>query len=476
MLYISTRGAADGKTFADIAFEGFARDGGLYVPAEYPQFTADDIARLRGCDFPGIAMQILERFWTQLPRTDLWALCRDAWQPDTFPNGRDPFKGHDIAPIDWLHDGVGILELSNGPSLAFDDFSLQFLSRLHDKHFEKGPRSITLLGATTGDMGAAAECAFGGHPEVKVVMLSPKDRMSKFQQAQLYSNADGNVLNLEVAGTFDDCQAIVRSLLSDEAFRTKAHLGACNSYLWARIAVQVACYFYAYVQATGTAGEPVVFTVPGGNFGNAFAGWVARAMGLPILRILVATNENDALDAFFRTGVYAPRPASETVATSSPSMDISRAANFERFIFEIVGRDAERTVELFEELERTGRFELTREEFARVRRSGLASGTSDHPNRLEIIESLWVSHARMIDPHTADCLYTGTYLHPVGVKTLCWETVQPAKFPRMTLQATGQTVPLPERFRDVFERPQRMTAVPADLETVRAQVAAFAGA
>ena len=190
MLYISTRGAADGKTFADITFEGLARDGGLYVPENYPKFTADELAQLRGRDFSSVALEVLSRFWTQLLQKDLWQLCRDAWQPSIFPNGLDMFKAHDVAPITWLQDGVGIYELSNGPSLSINDFSLQFLSQVHEKHWAKGPRSITLLGATTGDMGASAEAAFGGHSDVKVVMLSPKDRMSKFQAAQLYSNKD----------------------------------------------------------------------------------------------------------------------------------------------------------------------------------------------------------------------------------------------------------------------------------------------
>ncbi|KAB7652945.1 threonine synthase [Sutterella seckii] len=474
MLYISTRGAADGKTFADIAFEGFARDGGLYVPENYPKFTSEDLALLRGRDFPSVALEVLRRFWTQIPVPDLWGLCRDAWQPANFGNGRDPFKAHDVAPIKWLHDGVGLYELSNGPTLTFDDFSLQFLKRLHAKHLGTEPENITLLGATTGDMGASAEYAFGDRRDTRVVMLSPKDRMSKFQSAQLYSNKDENVLNLEVEGTFDDCQELAYKLLEDEEFRKANKLGAVNSYLWARIAVQVACYFYAYIQATGAQNEQVVFCVPGGNFGNAFAGYVARAMGLPILRILVATNENDAMDRFLRTGVYSPRPASETIATSSPSMDISRAANFERFLFEVLGRNGVRVKELMKDLEEKGSFELTQQEFSKVRRSGLAAGTSNHANRLEIIESLNIEYATTIDPHTADCLYTGVYLHPVGVKTICFETVQAVKFPKMTMQATGKTVPLPDAFADIFEREQRKTTVAVDESRIREAVAAFA--
>ncbi|MDO5531959.1 threonine synthase [Sutterella sp.] len=474
MLYVSTRGAAEGKTFADIAFEGFASDGGLYVPESYPQFTADDIAMLRGRDFPSIAVEILKSFWTQIPAQKLWEICRDAWQPANFTHGRDPFKAHDVAPIKWLRDHVGLYELANGATLTFDDFSLEFLKRLHAKHLGTEPRNFTLVGATTGDMGASAQFAFGGRKDTRIVLLSPKGRMSKFQSAQLYSNQDENVLNLEVDGTFDDCQELVYALLSNKEFKEANSLGAVNSYLWARIAVQVACYFYAYVQASSSNTEQIVFCVPGGNFGNAFAGYVAKKMGLPILRLLVATNENDAMDEFLRTGVYSPRPASETVATSSPSMDISRAANFERFLFEILGRDGKRVAELMDDLEKNGRFELTKDEFTKVRRSGLASGTSNHANRLEIIEFLNIEFATTIDPHTADCLYTGVYLHPVGVKTVCFETVQAVKFPKMTQQATGATVPLPDDYADVFERPQRKVEVPVDLEVVRRKVVDFA--
>lgn len=323
-------------------------------------------------------------------------------------------------------------------------------------------------------MGASAEYAFGDRKDTRVVMLSPKDRMSKFQSAQLYSDLDENVLNLEVEGTFDDCQELVYGILEDDEFRRAHDLGAVNSYLWARIAVQVACYFYAYIHATGVQNEQVVFCVPGGNFGNAYAGVVARKMGLPILRILVATNENDAMDRFLRTGVYAPRPASETVATSSPSMDISRAASFERFLFEVLDRNGARVAELMKELETKGSFALTHEEYTKVRRSGIAGGTSNHANRLEIIETLNIEYATTIDPHTADCLYTGVYLHPVGVKTICFETVQAVKFPKMTMQATGHTVGLPPAYADLFERKQRKTTVPVDAAKIRALVADFA--
>ena len=379
------------------------------------------------------------------------------------------FTAEEITPVKWLHDQVGLLELSNGPTLAFDDIALQFMSRLFDTSFAQG-RPRTLLGATTGDMGAAAEAAFGGHKNIKVVMLSPKDRMSQFQAAQLYSNQDPNVVNIEVNGTFDECQDIVRTILEDREY-AKAHgLGAINSVLWARIVPQIVYYFYGYLRAVERVGEEVVFAVPGGNFGNAYACWVAKKMGLPIMRLIVCTNENDAMDEFLRTGRYAPKPSSETIATSSPSTDISRAASFERFLFDVLGRDGTRVRELAEDLKTKGEFTLTAEEFRKVRLSGVVSGSSNHPNRLEIIEQMHLEYDTYVDPHTADALFSGIYLHPVGVKTLCVETVQAVKFPRMVRQATGVAVEPPEDMADLFSRPLRKVQTPACEAAVREEI------
>ena len=374
----------------------------------------------------------------------------------------------DFGTIDILVN-IGLLELSNGPTLAFDDIALQFMSRLFDTSFAQG-RPRTLLGATTGDMGAAAEAAFGGHKNIKVVMLSPKDRMSQFQAAQLYSNQDPNVVNIEVNGTFDECQDIVRTILEDREY-AKAHgLGAINSVLWARIVPQIVYYFYGYLRAVERVGEEVVFAVPGGNFGNAYACWVAKKMGLPIMRLIVCTNENDAMDEFLRTGRYAPKPSSETIATSSPSTDISRAASFERFLFDVLGRDGARVRELAEDLKTKGEFTLTAEEFRKVRLSGVVSGSSNHPNRLEIIEQMHLEYDTYVDPHTADALFSGIYLHPVGVKTLCVETVQAVKFPRMVRQATGVAVEPPEDMADLFSRPLRKVQTPACEAAVREEI------
>lgn len=474
MQYISTRGEAPLQAFRDIIFEGYAPDGGLYVPAEFPKIDLQTLRTWKGMSYAALAVEILHLFAQSMPRHDLWRICSDAYQPSNFPHCRTPFGPEEVTPIKWLHDQVGLLELSNGPTMAFDDLAMGFLARLFDKFHEPG-KTLTLLGATTGDMGAAAEAAFGGHKDIRVVMLSPKGRMSQFQAAQLYSNTAPNVTNIEIDGTFDQCQDIVRSILEDREF-AKAHgLGAINSVLWARIAVQIVYYFYGYLNAVERVGEEIVFAVPGGNFGNAYACWVARKMGLPIMKLIVCTNENDAMDEFLRTGRYCPKPSSETIATSSPSTDISRAASFERFLFDVLGRNGARVKELLAQLEEKGEFTLTPDEFRRVRMSGVVSGSSNHPNRLEVIEQMHIEFDTYIDPHTADALFSGIYLHPVGVKTLCVETAHAVKFPKMVRQATGQIVEPPEDLKDVFERKQIKIELPADEAAVRAELVRLAG-
>ena len=245
--------------------------------------------------------------------------------------------------------------------------------------------------------------------------------------------------------------------------------------LWARIVAQIVYYFYGYLKAVEHVGEDVVFAVPGGNFGNAYACWVAKQMGLPVMRLIVCTNENDAMDEFLRTGRYAPKPSNETIATSSPSTDISRAASFERFLFDVLGRDGERVKQLAHDLETKGEFTLTPDEFRKVRMSGVVSGSSNHPNRLEVIEQMHLEYDTYVDPHTADALFSGIYLHPVGVKTICVETVQPVKFPRMVKQATGHVVPPPADFEDVFDRPLRKVQLPACGAAVREEIDRMTG-
>ncbi len=469
MEYVSTRGKAKERTFSDIAFEGFAEDNGLWVPKSIPKVNLQTLRTWKGLSYASLAFEILHLFAPEIPRKDMWRLCADAYDPSLYPYSRDIFNIDEVTPITWLHDNVGLLELSTGPTLAFDDISMKFLAGLFDMGLTDS-HPTTLLGATTGDMGISAEKAFGNHENIDVIMLSPRDRMSRFQAAQLFSNKDDNVTNIEIDGTFDDCQDIVTKILQDRAWSGERNIGAINSVLFARIATQVVYYFYGYLHAVDRVGEEICFVMPGGNFGNAYAGWLAKEMGLPIMRLIVGTNENDTMDAFLRTGHYAPRPSSETIATTSPSTDISRAASFERFLFEILKHDGARVAELMSELEEKGEFRLTHEELRSVRRSGVVSGSSNHANRLEIIESMHLEFDTYVDPHAADALFCGIYLHPVGIKTLVCETVQAVKFPKMVRQATGCTVPPPDELADIFEREQRSIKLPADEGLVRQQI------
>lgn len=466
MEYVSTRGKAQEKTFSDIAFEGFAEDNGLWVPKSIPKVSLQTLRTWKGLSYASLAFEIMHLFAPEIPRKDMWRLCAEAYDPALYPYSRDIFNIDEVTPTTWLHDNVGLLELSAGPTLAFDDISMKFMAGLFDMGLTDS-HPTTLLGATTGDMGISAEKAFGNHENISVVMLSPRNRMSRFQAAQLYSNTDANVTNIEIEGTFDDCQDIVTRILQDRAWVGERKVGAINSVLFARIATQVVYYFYGYLHAVDMVGEEVCFVMPGGNFGNAYAGWIAKAMGLPIMRLIVGTNENDTMDAFLRTGHYAPRPSSETIATTSPSTDITRAASFERFLFEVLEHNGERVNELMTQLEEKGEFRLTHDEIRLVRRSGVVSGSSNHANRLEIIESMHLEFDTYVDPHTADALFCGIYLHPVGIKTLVCETTQAVKFPTIVRQATGGTVPTPYEFKDVFEREQHSLKLPADEARVR---------
>ncbi len=470
MRYVSTRGDNTPHSFSEILHEGFAPDNGLYVPEQYPTVTLEQLRQWKGLSYASLAYEIIHLFAPELPTDMLWRLVNETYQGKNFPHRRDWFRSDAVTPVTWLRgdDGIGLLELSNGPSLAFDDIALQFLSRLFDERPKD--ETLNLLGASTGDMGCAAETAFANKDGVKLILLSPKGRMSEFQAAQLYSCQAPNVYNLEIDGTFDNCQDIVNELLKDRTWSKARSLSSINSVLWGRILLQIVYYFHAYLEAIRHCGEEIVFVVPCGNFGNAFAAWVARRMGLPIMRLILSTNENDAMDAFFRTGKYHPKPSSETIQTSSPSADISRAANFERFLFELLGRDAERVRTLMTDLEEKGEFELTKEEFQKLRLSGVICGTSSHPNRLEMMEWMHVEYNTYVDPHTADTLFCGVYMHPVGVKTLCAETVSPVKFASMVKFATGSTVELPEAFQDIYQRPLKKKTLPADINVIREEI------
>jgi len=443
MRYVSTRGAAPAKRFSEILLEGLASDGGLYVPEDFPKVS---LSELRTKNYRELAKAILARFMDDVP--DLDGIVERTYTKQVF--GSD-----DITPLKTLEPGLHILGLSNGPTLAFKDVALQLLGNLFEETLKKKNQTLNILGATSGDTGSAAEYALRGKKNVNVFMLSPRGRMSAFQRAQMFSLQEPNIHNLAVEGVFDDCQDMVKQVNGDAAFKDRYRIGAVNSINWARIAAQVVYYFKGYFWATKNDSEQVSFAVPSGNFGNIYAGYVARAMGLPVRRLILASNENDVLDEFFRTGAY--RPRKDVAETSSPSMDISRASNFERYVFELLGRDGSALRELFQK----DSFEIKGE------KRGFVSGRSTHADRLATIRGVHAKYGVTIDPHTADGVKVGLEHREPGVPLVCLETALPAKFAATIREALGSEPARPAGFEKLEELPQRFTVMKPDAEVLK---------
>jgi len=468
--YLSTRGAwRDApQPFLAILLEGLAPDGGLAVPERYPAFARGELEALHGAPYRDIAFVVLSRYASDIPAPDLKALVARAYAPEKFGSEA-------IVPVEWLERGLGLLCASNGPTLAFKDVAMQLLGELFEYALAREGRRITILGATSGDTGSSAEVAMRGRRGIEVYMLSPNGRMSPFQQAQMYSLADANIHNLAVDGTFDDCQDIVKAIAGDVAFKRRYAIGAVNSINWARVAAQVVYYVHGYLAARSAPGAPVDVAVPSGNFGNILAAHVAKRMGVPLRRLILATNENDVLDEFFRTGRYRPRGAAETRATSSPSMDISKASNFERFVFDLVGRDPARLRALWDDLARQGSFDLAGAGAWRgMSDFGFVSGRSTHADRIATIRAIATRYGRVVDPHTADGLKVGLEHRDRDVPLLCIETALPAKFAATIREALGRDPDRPRAFDGLEARPQHRTVIANDADAVRSYVAAHA--
>ncbi len=469
MKYLSTRGDPTERRFCDILLEGLAPDGGLYLPTHYPQVDAATLAAWRGLPYADLAFEILSLYIDDIPAGDLHALCRKTYTAAVF--GSDA-----IVPLVPLEPGLSLLALSNGPTLAFKDVAMQLLGGLFEYELARTGRTLNILGATSGDTGSAAEHAMRGKRGIKVFMLSPEGRMSPFQQAQMFSLQDANIHNLAIDGVFDDCQDIVKAVSNDLAFKRALHIGTVNSINWARLLAQVVYYFAGYFQATAATGPAradgtptkVSFAVPSGNFGNICAGHVARMMGLPIDQLVCATNENDVLDEFFRTGRYRPRAGAETHETSSPSMDISKASNFERFVFDLLSRDGARLRCLFEhDLREHGAFALPREDFERIADFGFVSGVSSHADRLATIRQTWDRAQVVVDTHTADGLKVGRAHRRPGQPMVVLETAQPAKFAETIREALGRDPVRPPGFEGIEALPKRFTVLPSEAEAVK---------
>jgi threonine synthase len=471
MRYISTRAsktpALERKRFCEILLEGLAPDGGLYLPEAYPQIDDATLTRWRGLSYADLAFEILSLYVDDIPADDLRALCHKTYTAAVFGTAA-------IVPLKKLEDGLYLEALSNGPTLAFKDMAMQLLGNLFEYELARRGEELNIFGATSGDTGSAAEYAMRGKKGVRVFMTSPDGRMSPFQQAQMFSLLDDNIYNIAITGVFDDCQDLVKDVSGDLEFKRKYKIGTVNSINWARLMAQVVYYFAGYFQATQTNAERVSFTVPSGNFGNVCAGHVARMMGLPISQLVVATNENDVLDEFFRTGVYRVRGTADTHETSSPSMDISKASNFERFVFDLLGRDGERTADLFgTQVPRQGRFDLGADPafVQAASRYGFASGKSTHQDRLATIRETWKNYGVVVDTHTADGLKVAKeHRHP-GVPMLVLETALPIKFAATIVEALGREPERPAKFAGIEALPKKVRVMAADVQAIKDLIA-----
>ncbi len=467
--YVSTRGRMPVARFCDVLLGGLAPDGGLVVPQAYPRFTTGELAAMRDLPYADLAFAIISRFVDDIPEGDLRTLVHRAYRSEVFGSP-------DITPLKTLEPGLHLLRLSNGPTLAFKDVAMQLLGELFEYVLAREGRTLNILGATSGDTGSAAEYAMRGRKGIRVFMLSPHGKMSPFQRAQMYSLQDANIFNIAIRGVFDDCQDIVKAVSGDAAFKNAHRIGAVNSINWARVVAQVVYYFKGYFAATRSDGEPVSYAVPSGNFGNIFAGHIARMMGLPVRHLILASNENDVLDEFFRGGRYRVRSSRETLQTSSPSMDISKASNFERFVFDLVGRDPAMVARLWREVEDAGGFNLGETPcWSTIGQYGFVSGRSTHADRIAGIRRVSSQYGVVVDPHTVDGINVGLQHREAGVPLICLETALPAKFAETIREALGHDPEVPPGYQGLESRLQRVAVMDPDVEAVKAYIAGRTG-
>ena len=467
MKYISTRGQTEPMDFSDVLLMGLAPDGGLMLPESYPQVDSATLNKWRKLSYPELAFEIMRLFATDIDEADLKDIINRTYTKEVF--GSD-----DIVPVRQLEDDLYILGLSNGPTLAFKDVAMQFLGNAFEYVLKKKGKRLTIIGATSGDTGSAAEYALRGKDNIEVFMMSPHGKMSEFQRAQMYSLTDANIHNIAIKGMFDDCQDIVKALQQDADFKAKYSLGTVNSINWGRILAQIVYYFKAYFAVTDDNEQKISFCVPSGNFGNICAGHIAREMGLPVDRLIVATNENDVLNDFFNQGVYTPRPADKTYVTSSPSMDISKASNFERFVYLLLEKDSNRVHELFDGVKTGKGFDLSDVLDAVNSRYGFAAGKSTHQDRLNTIKSVYENYNDLIDPHTADGVKVARELQKEGEVIVCAETALPVKFSETIFEAVGEIdIERPEHTKDIESLEQHMTVLDNDASLVADEIRAI---
>lgn len=469
MQYVSTRGGMEPSNFSDVLLEGLAPDGGLVVPQSVPTVDAETLESWRELTYAELATEVIGLYWTDIPREDLRELCQAAYGTQ--------FNVDMIVPLTPIDQMSALVDLSQGPTLAFKDMAMQFLGEALPYVLKQRGQTLNILGATSGDTGSAAEYAFRSKPNIGVFMLSPKGRMSRFQRAQMYTLTDDNVHNVVIEGVFDDAQNLVKELNSDLKFKAANSLGTVNSINLGRLIAQSVYYFWAWLRVTkGIPADQresfgVSFAVPSGNFGNIFSGQLARQMGLPIDTLVLATNENNVLDEFFRSGKYEPRSADNTLATSSPSMDISKASNLERFIYLVLDQDQEKLAQAWKQLDATGTLDLSDQQPRFEQEFGMVSGTSTHEDRVASIRAVYEKAEVVIDPHTADGVTVARGFQKPGHPMLVLETAKPEKFGDIVNEALGFEPELLPEFAQLLELEQHTVEMRADAKTLRDYIA-----
>ncbi len=464
MDYISTRGQDGPLKFEQTLLSGLARDGGLYLPVEWPTFSPTEIAGMRNLSYAQLAGRIMAPFCDgEIDESELAAMASAAYAEFDHPS---------IAPLVQLDDTIHILELFHGPTIAFKDYAMQFLARAFDRALSNKNQHAVILGATSGDTGSAALEAFQGRGTVDIFILFPDGRVSPVQQRQMTSVIADGAHAVSVKGDFDDCQAIVKTLFNDLEFRDRINLSAVNSINWARLMPQIV-YYFSSALALGAPDQRVAFSVPTGNFGNVFAGYAAARMGLPIERLIVASNQNDILTRFFEAGTM----ARETVVPSlSPSMDIQVSSNFERLLFEMLDRDGEKTKLMMDDFSASGQFILETTVMERARSLFSAYRTDDSGTIAEIASTA-KNDGIVLDPHSAVGLSAARRARADGivasdVPLVSLACAHPAKFETAVEAATGTSPILPTHMADLMARPEQMRTVAADSEAVKALVLA----
>ena len=463
MRYISTRGQAPARDFADVLLAGLAEDGGLFMPETWPHFGPADWRAMRGLPYPELAARVMQPFiGGAIPFEVLRTICHEAYAG---------FGHTAIVPLIQLETNLFAQELFHGPTLAFKDMAMQVLGRLFDYVLTQRDQRVTIVGATSGDTGSAAIEACAGRDRVDIVILHPHERTSMVQRRQMTTVLAPNVSNVAVQGTFDDCQDLVKAMFADVPFRNEVRLSAVNSINWARIAAQIP-YYIAAALALGAPDRDIAFSVPTGNFGNVLAAWAARRMGLPVARLIIGSNRNDILTRFLASNDMSMVPVEPSL---SPSMDIQVSSNFERLLFELLDRDADKTRDTMLDFRRAGRMTVPDPVWHRTR--GLFHGFRlDDPGTEAEIRRLHAATGYLADPHTAIGIAAARALPCAGgVPTVAMATAHPAKFPDAMERATGQRPALPPRMADLFEREERFTILPNDLTAIEAAVRALAG-